>query len=907
MIDVWLISDFIMKKIFLFFVGLLAIANVNAQVVLCLGADATVCQGQTVQINNCATGGPSSSLNLNSPSTVTLGDDAWSSLVPMGFNFNFYGSNYSNCVIGSNGIISFNAGNAGGYCPWSLNASNTLPNTGLNQCLNSAMLCYGDLYPTGATSGPVQYQTLGTAPNRKFVVLYNSVTMFSCTSQCVYAGIVFYETSNNIEMFIGSKTVCSGWNSGLAAQGTENNAGTVAHITPGRNMTVWTASSDAKRWTPTAPGNTTNYTISTIPYTAITAPGGNLQWQNTLGQTFPYNGGTLNVTAVPPGTTGYFLVGSSCGQSTGPVSDTTWITRVSVAGNATATTDFCNGGTGTATANVTSAVGGPFTFLWNPSGQTTQTATGLTAGPYTCTITNSAGCTANVNVTVPNSLATYNGTTTQVSCPGGSNGTATATTTATGTVSYSWDDPANQTTATATGLAAGTYNCTVTSSNGCSGVVTVTVTEIPGMVVTVVGQTDVTCNSGSDGMAAVNVTGGTPNYSYVWTGSTSTAQGANDLNAGTHSVTVTDQNNCTVTTSVTIAEPAPLHISSLTPDQVICPENSTTLVAEGTGGSSPYTFTWSENGVVLGTGTSFVVDPSNSGAQYCVTLSEQCGSPTTQECMMITFPTPVQPMFAPDSHQQCVPGSFAFANNSTNQGAIDFYVVQFGDGQQQQYTGSAGFDHQYENSGIYNMTVTVTSLEGCVTSGTFPGIVEVVDNPVAEFIFSSNPTTIYETVILAQNQSTGNVVSWEWYSPGSNPIISNQENPTFTFPEGIVDTYPVRLVVESEVGCIDTVEYILSVNSDIIFYAPNAFTPDGDEFNQDWAFYVDGIDVYNFELLILDRWGEIIFETHDVNSKWDGTYHGRIVPAGTYNWIARVKDVYSDSKKEFRGAINVLR
>lgn len=896
-----------MKKILAFLVGLSAAASLNAQVTLCLGDDATVCQGQTVTINNCSSGSGGGGLNLNAPGTVSLGDDQWSALIPMGFNFNFYGNNYSNCVIGSNGIISFNSSNANGYCPWSLNASQTLPNTGLTQCFNSAMICYGDLYPTGSTSGPVQYQTLGTAPNRKFVVLYNSVTMFSCTNQCVYAGIVFYETSNIVEMFIGSKTVCAQWNGGIAVQGTENNSGTVAHITPGRNMTVWTATSDGRRWTPTAPGNTTNYTISTIPYTAITAPGGNLQWQNTLGQTFPYNGGVLQINQVPPGTTGYFLTGSSCGQSTGAVGDTSWITRVNVTGNATATTDYCGGGNGTATANPTSATGGPFTYLWTPSGQTTQTATGLTTGPYTCTITNAAGCTVNVTTSVPNATPTFSGSMTQVTCPGGSDGTATASTTSSGTVSYNWYDAGGQTTATATGLIAGTYHCEVTSTNGCVDTVEVIVTEIPGMNLILAGQTDVTCNSGSDGMAAVNVTGGTPNYSYAWTGSTSTVQGANDLNAGAHTVTVTDGNNCVVTTTVTINEPAPLQLTSISPDQVVCPENSTTVTAQGAGGSTPYTYTWFENGTMIGTGQTITVDPAASGTQYCVTLSEQCGSPTTDACTNITFPTPVEPMFAPDVTQQCTPGTFNFTNNSTNQASIASMTVNYGDGTQEELTGAVGFTHQYMESGIYDVTVTVTSVEGCVTIGTFPGIVQVVENPVAEFAFSSNPTTIYETAVQMQDQSTGNVVSWEWLSTGSNPTTSTQQNPIFTFPEGVVATYPVRLVVESEIGCIDTVEYILSVNSDIIFYAPNAFTPDGDEFNQSWGFYVDGIDVYDFELLIYNRWGELIWETHDVNSKWDGTYNGEVVPAGGYNWIARVKDLYTDVKKDFRGSMVVLR
>jgi gliding motility-associated-like protein len=896
-----------MKKIFTLLVGLVAITSMNAQVSVCLGTDATVCQGQPVTITDCGSGSGGGGLNLNNPGSVSLGDDVWSGVIPMGFTFNFYGSNFSNCIIGSNGLVSFNTGQANGYCPWSLNSSQTLPNTTLSQCFNAAMLCYGDLYPTGSTSGPIQYQTLGTAPNRKFVVLYNSVTMYSCTSQCVYAGIVFYETSNIVEMFIGSKTVCSTWNGGVAVQGTENSSGSVAHITPGRNMTVWTATSDGKRWTPTSPSNTNSYTISTIPYTAITAPGGATQWHSTLNQNFPYNGGVLTINTPPPGTTGYYLTGSSCGVATGAVSDTTWITRVSVAGNATATTDYCNGGSGTATANVTSTTGGPFTFLWSPGGQTTQTATNLVAGPYTCTITNAAGCTANVNVTVPNALATFNGSTTQVTCPGGSDGTATASTTAAGTISYSWDDPANQTTATATGLAAGVYNCTVTSTNGCSDVVTVTVTEIPGMNVIIAGQTDVSCNSGSDGMAALQVTGGTPNYSYVWAGSSSTAQAANDLNVGPHLVTITDQNGCVVTTTVTMNEPAPLAITSITPDMFLCPESSTTLSATGTGGSTAYTYTWTENGTTIGTGQSITVDPSANVTQYCVTLSEQCGSPTDNECMTITFPAAVEPLFAPNVTTQCVPGDFTFINNSTNQASIATMNVEFGDGTSELYTGPTGFDHQYPNSGIYDMTVTVTSVDGCITVGNFPGIVQVVDNPVASFAFSANPTTFYETTVVGQDQSTPGVVSWTWSAPGATPSSSTQENPTFTFPEGVVGNYPVQLVVVSEVGCIDTVEFTLQVVSDIIFYAPNTFTPDGDEFNQTWGFFVDGIDEFDFELLVFNRWGEIIWETHDVNAKWDGTYHGKVAPQGSYNWIARVKNKYDDSKEEFRGSMSIQR
>lgn len=898
-----------MKKIQLILFSLLGTTFGFSQVQVCLGTDATVCQGQTVQITNCGGGGGNQGggIYLNAPTNVPLSDDSWSGVINMGFTFNFYGQNYTQCVIGSNGIVSFNTANANGGCPWSIAGQGTLPSTtNLTHCKNTAMPVHEDLNPSNATSGPVQYQTLGSAPNRMFVVLYNGVTMFSCTNSCAYIGLIFYETSNVVEMFVGEKGSCPGWNGGLAIQGTENNPGSVAHITPGRNNSVWTANQDGRRWTPTAPNNTNNYTITQIPYQNVNAPGGGMQWQNTLGQTFPYNNGVLQVNQVPPGTTGYFLTGTSCGANVGAVSDTTWITRVSVNASAAATTDYCSGGNGTATA--TPLLGTPnFTYLWTPSGQVTQTATNLVAGPYTVTVTDANGCAKTVNVTVPNSTATFSGTTTLVSCPGGADGTATADMApALGTVTYNWYDAGGQTTQTATGLSAGMYHCEVTSSVGCIDTVEVTVTEIPPMVAQVVVQ-DASCNSGSDGVMTVTVNGGTPNYSYSWDNSASMANSANDLAAGNHTVTITDYNNCVITASGVIGEPTALMITSLTPDQTICPENSTVLTVAGSGGSTAYTFTWTENGAVIGTGASITVDPVNTNTVYCVTMSEACGSPTTDSCMTIVFPTAIVPTYVPDISWSCEPGKFAFTNTSNNQNEIASVLFEFGDGNDELLIGAAGVQHDYANPGIYDVDVTVTSIYGCVYTGHLDDIVEVIANPIADFNMSANPTTIFETTVVMQDKSTAGVSSWEWYSPGSTPSSSTFQNPVFKFPDGVVDKYPIQLIVTTPEGCTDTVEHILSVNSDILFFAPNAFTPDDDEYNQSWEFHVSGIDEYNFELLIFNRWGELIWETHDVNSKWDGTYHGRIVPAGTYTWIARVKDTYSDNKKTFQGSIDILR
>lgn len=591
----------------------------------------------------------------------------------------------------------------------------------------------------------------------------------------------------------------------------------------------------------------------------------------------------------------------------------------------TQTPATCGQPSGTATAT---PVGGypPYTYSWNdPAGQTTQTATGLTPGQYTVTITSSpnptTGQTVNpttANVTVYNLNATFNGTTTPASCVGTNNGTATANFTLSNaagvTATYLWNDPAGQTTQTATGLAPGAYSCAVTLSNGCTGTVNVNVGVIPAMVATVTSQTDATCYTVADGTVTIGVTQGTAPYTYTWsnisagtTGQPLTTNTVNNLGAGQHSVTITDANGCTTTQTVTIAEPAPLAITSISPDITICREDSTLLTVAGTGGSTAYTFTWTENGNPLGTGTSLYVNPENSGTQYCVTLSEACGSPTTSACMTVTFPTDIVPSIVPDRYQGCQPATFEFSNNSNNANEIATTYLMFGNGFDTLVQGAALTSSTYEDAQTYTVEAIITSVYGCVYSGTFADLVEATVAPTADFSIAPNPTTIFETSVQMQNGSDPSIVSWQWYSPGSSPISSSLENPVFHFPEGIVNEYEIMMVGTTIDGCVDTVYKILTVNSDIVFYAPNAFTPDGDEFNQSWHLFIDGIDPMNFNLRVFNRWGQIVWESNDPSAAWDGTYNGSILPSGAYVWRATVKDVYSDKKKEYQGTVNIIR
>ena len=115
------------------------------------------------------------------------------------------------------------------------------------------------------------------------------------------------------------------------------------------------------------------------------------------------------------------------------------------------------------------------------------------------------------------------------------------------------------------------------------------------------------------------------------------------------------------------------------------------------------------------------------------------------------------------------------------------------------------------------------------------------------------------------------------------------------------------LIVESELGCFDTITQLVQVYPEVIFYAPNTFTPDGDEFNQLWNVYIEGVDIYNFELTLYNRWGQQIWINKDPNQGWDGTYNGQYVQAGTFVWTITAKDLLNDSKYEFNGHVTILK
>jgi len=268
----------------------------------------------------------------------------------------------------------------------------------------------------------------------------------------------------------------------------------------------------------------------------------------------------------------------------------------------TKTNVSCNGGTnGTITTTVTNGTA-PFTYAWSDGPATTQNRTGLAAGTYTVTVTdaNMATGTASITITQPPAIVLTE-THVNVLCNGASTGSIDLTVSGgTGAYTYSWTGGA--TTQDRSGLAAGTYTVTVTDANACTKTLSTTITQ-PAAIVLSTTVTN-TCSGGSNGTIDLTVSGGTGAYTYSWTGG-ATTQDRSGLVAGTYTVTVTDANGCTKTTSATISNFSPPLCSITGPDTTCA--NYSGIIYSATAGMSAYSWTISGNGSIVGpTNTSSV-------------------------------------------------------------------------------------------------------------------------------------------------------------------------------------------------------------------------------------------------------------------------------------------------------------
>ncbi|MGV6861709.1 MAG: PKD domain-containing protein [Putridiphycobacter sp.] len=594
---------------------------------------------------------------------------------------------------------------------------------------------------------------------------------------------------------------------------------------------------------------------------------------------------------------------------------------------------YCATGTVDPTVNITGNIGGAFSFTTNSGGPNLvlNMATGtidLSAsdvGSYDITYTTTDACPQSSTLTLvittapvadftlgeycandlPNPLPNY--------INNGSGGVFTSTgglviNSSTGQVDLAASTP-------------GTYTVTNTidlTSQGCA-LATATddiiIHELPTAAIS--GTTTICPNDPLPDVQVdfTNAANGPFNFTYTFNGSSQTVNGVNtphlisNAQFGSYElVSVTDNNGCTNTANGTVLiDSFPTPNVDYIPDYDVCEGDNLTIPAFTPGTN---TYQWSViSGGDLGFGTNgngtigmFTgMNPSTSVVQVTPTSANGCPGPSTTFNVTVNL-LPDADFYAPVT-EGCEPFEALFIANSidTNKCFWDF-----GDGHTG--TGCGNVTHTYTTSGTYDVTLQVLSPDSCITTLVRPGYITVTPTPVAAFSYTPQNTDVSHTEVEFTNSSLdADDYIWDF---GDESAQSNEVDPIHEYPE-VPGQYLITLIASNNNGvCADTAEAYLNVDDILLYYVPNVFTPDFDDYNQTFQpVFTSGYDIYDYHLMIFNRWGELIFESYNAAIGWNGTYpeSGELCQDGVYVWKIDFKESMSDKRHNVTGHVTLLK
>ncbi len=292
------------------------------------------------------------------------------------------------------------------------------------------------------------------------------------------------------------------------------------------------------------------------------------------------------------------------------------------------------------------------------------------------------------------------------------------------------------------------------------------------------------------------------------------------------------------------------------------------------------------------------IDASNYLVSLLVTDDNGCQDRV--EKTVNWFPAPPIIIVDPSTFRSCPPEEVVFTNLSSP--INDDYDVlwDFGDGMTSTELNPS---YVYTSTGVYDISLSITSPIGCMIDTTFSEWIRVFPVPTAAFSFTPDFATNFEPTVDFIDESI-DAVWWGW--DFGNGGFAYEQNPSYVFPD--TGWQEIQLVITNEFGCLDTAYRQLDVIPMIRYFLPNAFTPNDDGLNE--LFVAQGFfrGINQFDLQIWNRWGEAIFSSTSPDIGWNGKHQnvGKMSPNGVY--IYQISFLGPRGKPyNFRGFATLIR
>ncbi len=248
----------------------------------------------------------------------------------------------------------------------------------------------------------------------------------------------------------------------------------------------------------------------------------------------------------------------------------------------------------------------------------------------------------------------------------------------------------------------------------------------------------------------------------------------------------------------------------------------------------------------------------------------------------------------------CAPHEVNFINLSSADSPI-FSTWTFGTGDGSNQNAPS---YTYQNPGQYSVNLSIITNEGCIDTLNLlkTGFITIYPSPISSFISDIVKTDICASEVNFLDQSTG--ATNYFYDFDDETNTSNVKNPTYVFQTD--GTHWVTQIVSNEFNCKDTSRVSIEIEP-FPLYVPNAFTPDGNKFNNDFSAVLP-LEPETFLFRIYNRWGEIIYESEDYKEKWDGKFKDEIVQDGLYTWVIKFTSCAPNSEEEtISGHVTLIR